>query len=363
MSLITSSENPECRRPAPGKPRVLLIGGAGYIGGVVAARLLQSGIAVRSLDLLVYGHQAGMMSNLLHPEFQFFYGDMGDPVVLDRALQDVDHVVLLAGLVGDPITKKFPNESQLVNDAAVRCCIDRLHGKNIDRVIFVSTCSNYGLCDEDVLADENSPLMPLSRYAASKVAIERHILSLDGKVDYKPTILRFATAFGVAPRMRFDLTVNEFTRELFLAHELVVYDAHTWRPYCHVQDFARLISHVLAAPAEDVSFQVFNAGNERNNHTKQDIVDLIVERLPNSRVAYKADSPDRRNYRVSFDKLRTKLGFECKHTVDHGIDELLWTLENHLFDDVDDRSNFFGNYEILRVSSRTKAEPFEADVA
>src|SRR5690606_14975511 len=129
-------------------------------------------------------------------------------------------------------------------------------------------------------------------------------LSLRGKVDYSPTVLRFSTAFGLAPRMRFDLTVNEFTRELYLDRELLVFDAHTWRPYCHVGDFSRLIDHVLEAPRDDVAFEVFNAGSDENNHTKQSIVDLITDRLPDRKIAYKANSSDPRNYRVSFAKLR-----------------------------------------------------------
>lgn len=362
MSTVSSELMQDAGVPGQGKPRVLLIGGAGYIGCAITAHLLRSGFAVRSLDLLVYGHQSAMMGALLHPGFEFVYGDMGDAETVDAALQDVDHVVLLAGLVGDPITKRFPEAAHAINDVALRSCLDHLNGRGLDRVVFVSTCSNYGLCEEGTLADENAALMPLSLYAKSKVAIEEHILSLEGKVDYKPTVLRFATAFGVAPRMRFDLTVNEFTRELFLGRELVVYDAHTWRPYCHVRDFARLIEHVIAAPADKVSFEVFNAGNDRNNHTKQSIVDLIVSRVPNARIAHKANSADQRNYRVSFEKLQSRLGFECTHMVEDGIDELLWALGSRLFDDAEERRNFYGNYSLIRTTSHDEIVS-QADVA
>jgi len=201
---------------------------------------------------------------------------------------------------------------------------------------------------EGVLATEESELTPLSLYAKSKVAAEKHILSLKGKVDYHPTILRFATAFGLAPRMRFDLTVNEFTRELALDNELEVFDAHTWRPYCHVADFGRLIRHVLEFPVDDVAFEVFNAGSDANNHTKQSIVDLICDRLADRKIVYKANSPDPRNYRVSFEKLRSKLHFECQHSVEDGIEEIIWALGSHLFDDVEQRGSFYGNYDLLR---------------
>ena len=330
--------------------KVLIVGGAGYIGGPVATELLRHGVAVRSLDLLVYGHQAAMMGALPHPDYEFMFGDMGNPATLDKALDGITDVIILAGLVGDPITKKFPDESHRINDLAVSACIDHLNGKGLNKVVFVSTCSNYGLMDEGTLAHEDSELTPLSLYAESKVAAEKHLLSLEGKVDYSPTILRFATAFGLAPRMRFDLTVNEFTRELAIGNELLVFDAHTWRPYCHVADFGRLIRHVLEFPVDDVAFQVFNAGSDSNNHTKQSIVDLVLDRIPNGKVAYKANSSDPRNYRVSFEKLRSKLHFSCRHSVEDGISEILWAIDSHLLDDVEERRSFYGNYKLDRAA-------------
>ncbi|MCW2309947.1 NAD-dependent epimerase/dehydratase family protein [Rhodobium gokarnense] len=348
LGIAAEAERFAARYGADRQRRVLIVGGAGYIGGPVATELLRNGVAVTNLDLLVYNHQSAMMGALPHPDYDFVFGDMGNPDDLDRALENVTDVVILGGLVGDPITKKFPAEAHKVNDVAVEKCIDHLNGKGLNKVIFVSTCSNYGMMDEGTLAREDSPLKPLSLYAESKVAIEKHLLSLEGKVDFAPTILRFATAFGLAPRMRFDLTVNEFTRELALDKELLVYDADTWRPYCHVSDFGRLIRHVLEFPVDEVAFEVFNAGSDANNHTKQSIVDLVLTRLPDRNVAYKSNSTDPRNYRVSFQKLHDKLGFECRYTVEDGIDEILWALEAHLLDEVEERRSFFGNYELTR---------------
>ena len=161
-----------------------------------------------------------------------------------------------------------------------------------------------------------------------------------------PTILRFATAFGLSPRMRFDLTVSEFTRDLALGKELLVYDAHTWRPYCHLQDFARLIQMVIEAPAEKVSFEVFNAGGDVNNATKQMIVDAIFEKFPDGKVQYQEHGNDPRNYRVSFEKVKSVLGFEPKYTIQDGINELIEAINKHVFDHVDENKNLFGNYEI-----------------
>ncbi|MEL6872418.1 MAG: NAD(P)-dependent oxidoreductase, partial [Pseudomonadota bacterium] len=309
--------------------RVLLVGGAGYIGCPVAMGLCATGAEVVCLDQLVYHHGAAMLSLMAHPNYRFVAGDMGDPEALGRALDGVTDVVILGGLVGDPITKAFPDEAAAVNDIAIKRCLDALDGRGLNKVIFVSTCSNYGLIPDGALADESFELTPLSLYAKSKVAAEQDLLSRAGSVDYAPTVLRFATAFGLAPRMRFDLTVNEFAREIAIGNELVVFDAHTWRPYCHVSDFARLIQRVLSWPRDDVAGEVFNAGGDENNHTKQSIVDLITARVPDAKVSYRENSSDPRNYRVDFAKARTVLGFELRFSVSDGVDEILRAIGAH----------------------------------
>lgn len=325
---------------------ILIIGGAGYIGPMVVDSLLTAGHKVTCFDAFLYENNNCVVPFLSNPNYHFVYGDLRDLDAMEDALEGITDVVLLAGLVGDPITKKYPEASQSINDLGVLRCIDYLNGKGLNRVIFVSTCSNYGLIANDELADENYILNPLSLYAKSKVAAERHLLAGKGKVDYTPTILRFATAFGLAPRMRFDLTVNEFTRELALGQELTVFDAHTWRPYCHVKDFGRLIKMVLQAPEADIAFEVFNAGGEVNNFTKQGVVDTILTFLPNAKVKYQEHGSDPRNYRVSFAKVQSKLGFEPHYTLHHGVAELLGAIEQHVFDHVAKMHNFYGNYEI-----------------
>jgi nucleoside-diphosphate-sugar epimerase len=325
---------------------VLIIGGAGYIGPVITHHLLSAGYKVKCLDLFLYHNNTTVIPYLSNPNYSFIYGDLRDRNALGRALQDVTDVVLLAGLVGDPITKKYPKISQVINDEGILKCIDFLDGRGLDRVIFVSTCSNYGLIKSDELADETFPLSPLSLYAKSKVAAEQHLFAKKGKVDYVPTILRFATAFGLAPRMRFDLTVNEFVRELASGRELLVFDAQTWRPYCHVKDFGRLIQQVIEAPRAKIAFEVFNAGGEINNFTKQGVVDTILALLPNAKVRYQEHGTDPRNYRVNFRKVRDILGFEPEYTVEFGVKELLNAIRERVFDRADLMRDFHGNYQI-----------------
>ena len=325
---------------------ILLIGGAGYIGTVLTDHFLNIGHRVRSLDLFLYKNNHCVLPYLGREGYESMYGDLCNASVLKIALEGITNVVLLAGLVGDSITKKYPEASQAINDVGIKNCINQLNGIGLEHLVFVSTCSNYGLIESDKLADEDFELKPLSLYAKSKVAIEQYIMSLKGKVDYTPTVLRFATAFGISARMRFDLTVSEFTRELALGRELLVYDANTWRPYCHVRDFGRLIDKVIKAPAGQVAFEVFNAGGEVNNYTKQGIVDAILEQLPKAKVKYKEKGVDPRNYKVDFSKVKRILDFEPKFTVPDGIKELLDAFENHMFAHVDEQRNVYGNYEI-----------------
>lgn len=325
--------------------RVLLIGAGGYIGTPVAAHLLRAGMKVRNLDAFVYPTQASVGALLLDPNYELRIGDYGDPAVLDRALEGVTDVVLLGGLVGDPITKAYPEESDRINTGAIHRCLAALRGRGLNKVLFVSTCSNYGLMEEGRLATEESELRPLSLYAKAKVAAEGALLAA-GEDDFCGTVLRFATAFGAAPRMRFDLTVNEFTREIFVGNELVVFDAHTWRPYCHVRDFARLIHMVLAAPQGRVRSQVFNAGGDANNHTKQSIVDIITARIPGAKVAYRDAGSDPRNYRVDFAKVRDVLGFEPAWSVEQGVEELIAQLDAGFYADADTNRDFYGNYTL-----------------
>lgn len=325
---------------------ILLIGGAGYVGTVITSHFLKLGYKVRALDNFVYKNQESIQAYLGDENYEFITGDLGDMNILAKAAEGINNVVILGGLVGDPITKKYPNESNKINDIGVRACIDFFDDKKLNRLIFISTCSNYGLIKEDELADENFELNPLSLYAKAKVAAELHLMSKKGKVNYTGTVLRFATAFGLSPRMRFDLSVSEFVRDLYFGEELLVFDEHTWRPYCHVRDFARLINLVIEADSEKVYFEVFNAGGEINNFTKKMIVDTIASFIPRANIIYGANGSDPRNYKVSFKKVKETLGFIPKYTVKDGIEELINAFKIGVYNDSLNNKNRYGNYTI-----------------
>jgi len=289
---------------------ILVTGAAGYIGTVVSGVLLSRGYRVHGVDNLMYGSH-GVKHLLAAPEFSFHVADITayDKLAQIFAETRPAAVVHLAAIVGDPASKLQPELTVTVNrDATIELYrIARSSGAR--RFVFASTCSNYGLSASDELLTEDSPLQPLSVYAASKVDAERWLI---GNADPQcpARIFRFSTAHGLSPRMRFDLTINEFTRTICERQTLEVYDGDTWRPYCHVIDIAELLAIALDREIGAAACAVYNVGSNAENCTKSDIIQRIE-----AATGLAADvrnigaGKDRRNYRVSFDKLRADYQF------------------------------------------------------
>jgi len=325
---------------------ILVIGGAGYIGSILVRKLLKKRYKVRILDMLIYNNGSSISDLSEEQNFSFICGDFGNDDVLNNSLKDITDVVLLAALVGDPICKKYADLAKKVNLEYSKKLLKLLNNKSIDRFIFTSTCSNYGLRNNDTLADETSELNPQSLYAETKVEFEKYILNNIKSLDYSSTILRLATAFGISNRMRFDLTISEFTRELALGKELLVFDENTWRPYCHISDISDAILKVLESPKEIVSGQIFNVGSNKENYTKKMIIELIQKYIDNPSIKYKQGGFDPRNYRVSFNKIRNVLSYETQNTAEESIKNVINAVKNNLYTDVESRKNFYGNYHI-----------------
>jgi len=307
-------------------PRVLLTGGAGYIGVLVADELTRAGHAVRVLDSLAHSQDA-VARDLAQADVELMIGDVRDPDARRGALAGAQAVVHLAGVVGDPACARDPEMAREVNVEATRALVQEARAGGIERLVFASTCSNYGrMADPTVPIAEDGQLSPVSLYAEQKVAVERELLSApaDGLLC---TCLRFATVYGVAPRMRFDLTVNEFTRDLWADRELEVFGEQFWRPYVHVRDVARAIRTVLQAQPELVGGEVYNVGRSGENYRKQDIVEAIRRHTDSGRVSYVRRDEDPRDYKVAFDKVHERLGFQTEMVLDDGIAEILGALE------------------------------------
>jgi nucleoside-diphosphate-sugar epimerase len=312
--------------------KVLVTGGAGYVGAELVDELLQAGHDVRALDVLLHG-QEDVAERLDSIGVELQRGDLRDDDTRARALAGVDAVVHLAAIVGDPACGRDPELSNAVNVEGTRALVADARSAGVERLVFASTCSNYGrMSDPTVPIDETGELAPVSLYAEQKVAMERSLLEGDLN-GLSATCLRFATVYGVGHRMRFDLTVNEFTRDLWAGRKLDVFGETFWRPYVHVRDAARAVALVLASPIEKVAGRVFNAGHSDENYRKLDLVELITKRLGRGEVEYVSRTEDPRDYKVSFERIKAELGFEPVQRVPTGIDELVGALEKERFGD------------------------------
>ncbi len=311
---------------------ILVTGGAGYIGAVLARQLHDAGQPVRVLDSLLHG-QEQIAADLEQLGIDVIRGDVRDASARGQALADVESVVHLAAIVGDPACSRDPLLSAAVNVDGTRALLDDLLRHDVERFVFASTCSNYGrMSDPDVLVTEDSVLAPVSLYAEQKVAVETDLL--DGRWDgLQATCLRFATVYGVAPRMRFDLTVNEFTRELWAGKELLVFGEQFWRPYIHVTDVADAVAVVLGQPAARVGGAVYNVGSTDENYRKVDIVEIVQATVPRGSVSYVRREEDPRDYRVNFGKIARELGFTPQMSVADGVREIAAALDQGAFAD------------------------------
>ncbi|NTV05237.1 MAG: SDR family oxidoreductase [Chlorobiaceae bacterium] len=314
---------------------VLVSGGAGYIGSILVRLLLERGFRVKVLDNLTFGG-VPIIDLMNNDDFLFLKGDVRSEGDIRKALQGVDYVVHLAAIVGDPACAKEPELARSINLEGSKRMYDLANELGVRRFVFASTCSNYGKMENpDSFVNEDSTLAPVSLYAETKVAVEQYLLSQSHTNACKPTSLRFSTVYGLSPRPRFDLTVNEFTKELALGRELVVFGEQFWRPYCHVVDLCRSVIAVLEAEEEKVAFDVFNVGDTKENYQKQMIVDEIVKQLPGSRIRYVTKNEDPRDYRVSFEKIKERLGFTITKTVPDGIRQIIQVVTDGFIPDPD----------------------------
>jgi nucleoside-diphosphate-sugar epimerase len=314
---------------------ILVTGGAGYVGSTLVPLLLGVGHHVRVLDALHHGG-APLLGVWNHPRFQFMAGDLRSVATVEAAVSGMEAVVHLAAIVGDPACARDPVLARAVNLEASHALIAASRSAGVRRFVFASTCSNYGKMENpETYVDEESELRPVSLYAETKVAIERTLLNGGSDDGWCPTPLRFSTVYGVSPRMRFDLTVNEFTAALIRGRKLTVFGERFWRPYIHVLDAARAIQRVLDAQRSEVRCRVFNVGSSDQNYQKQQLVELIRKHAPTADVEYVHKQEDPRDYRVSFRRIRSELDFSLTRTVEDGIEEVARLVANGVIADPD----------------------------
>jgi nucleoside-diphosphate-sugar epimerase len=306
---------------------VVVTGGAGYIGSLLTGELLRLGYRVTAIDALLYGGEA-ILPFLAHPNFHFAKADVTEA----RSLRDAlprgwprpEAVFHLAGIVGFPACQSVGKQAAWgYNVEATKIINEQAESLKVGRFVFPSTYSVYAVSPDGRPVVEESPLNPQSLYAETKLAAEEFLLPKGALV------FRLATPYGMSPRTRFDIVVNQFVLDAFTRRELLIYQRGYSRSFIHVLDVVRGLLLGLDAPDEQVRGQVYNLGTDDGNYTKDQIVTLIIKRLPDTYVHYKdlTFGGDRRDIAVSFEKIQRELGFKATLTVDDGVREVVNALK------------------------------------
>jgi len=328
----------ECRGDIKITKKILIIGGAGYLGSVLCRKLLERKYKVRILDLFLFGE--GSLEGIKDdPNLEITKGDMRDITCLTRALKDMDSVIDLAAIVGDPASSNQPVETIETNYLASSALALACKYNQINRFIFASTCSIYGKGDE--VLKEESELNPVSLYARSKIESEKGILSLTN-CNFAPTIMRMGTLYGLSPRMRFDLVVNLFALKSVTEKRIKVFGGDQWRPLLNVEDAAEAYIRCLEAPIEKIRGQIFNVGSNEQNYQIKDLAQIVKKILPETKIeiSNSEDQSDSRNYNVSFNKIEKVLEFKVTKSVEKSILEIKKEIEEGNLKDFNN-SNYY----------------------
>lgn len=327
---------------------ILVTGGAGYIGSVLTGTLLDAGYRVKIYDRLMFGGE-GILSYIFNDRFSIDCGDIRDTAAIKKALKGIDIVIHLAALVGEPACRKNPKVTRSINlDSTIKLA-QLAKNTGVSKFILSSTCSNYGITEPGMYADESTKLNPLSLYAETKIAAERAILSLKSN-SFHPTVLRLATIFGLSPKMRFNLMVNEFAKETALNGKISIVNKDSWRPFLHIKDAAEAFKTAASAEINKIDGEIFNVVGE--NIQKKYLADLakkINYKITVSMEQGKLD--DLRSYKVSSAKFTNSFSFVPKYTVEDGFKEIMNAVKKGFFIDTNDfRFNGWYDEKIFSVS-------------
>lgn len=295
--------------------KVLITGGAGYIGSVLTSTLLDEGFEVSVLDNLLY-NQSSLLACCRNKKFKFIKGDVTDFDLMKKTLPSFDIIIPLAAIVGAPACSFKPDLAKRVNLDAVEFIIENTT-KN-QKILFPNTNSGYGIGQKDKFCDENSPLKPVSLYGQLKVEAEKKLVSTNRAISF-----RLATVFGLSPRMRLDLLVNDFTFRAMHDKVLVLFEAHFKRNYIHIKDVASAFLFGIKN-FDKMKGDAYNVGLSSANLSKLELCEKIKEHIPDLYIHSSeiGKDPDKRDYIVSNEKLE-KLGWRAKYSLDDGIEEII----------------------------------------
>jgi nucleoside-diphosphate-sugar epimerase len=291
---------------------------------------------------LLFGGES-ILPFMSHPNFHFIKSNVTEPRAIRDAVkkgQIPNAVIHLAGIVGFPACQAVGKQvAWKYNYDATKLVFEQSADLGVGRFVFASTYSNYGLSEDGKPVTEETPLNPQSLYAETKIAAEEYLLAQKDS-PCAPLLFRFATLYGISPRTRFDLIVNQFVLEAFIKRQLIIYQRGYSRSFVHIRDVVRGVILGLEAEQNKIRGQVFNLGTEKGNYSKNDIVGFVLKRMPETVVEYKdlTFGGDMRDITVSFEKIRRVLGFETTLNVDDGVREVLFALKSGLIKDpADDR--------------------------
>ena len=327
--------------------KILIIGGAGYIGSVLSDKLLRIGYSVRVVDLLLYGKDS--LKNFNRGNFEFIRGDCRDISTIENALDDVGAVVHLGEIVGDPACRIDESFTIETNYAATQMVVELCVKRQIERLIFASSCSVYGQTDTEV--DEEARLNPISLYARCKMESEKAIQSFSYN-HFCPTILRLSTVHGKSFRQRFDLVVNLLTIKALCEGRIQIFGGEQWRPFISVNDVCRGIILTLNSESGKVRNQIFNLGDSRENYQLKQVGDIIKKMIPDVHVDILEDCSDKRNYRVNFEKIRKQMGFSAEYNIGDTINDLISAFKNE---------NLYENYKEMKFHNVLSLKETECD--
>ncbi|MEO0294425.1 MAG: SDR family oxidoreductase, partial [candidate division WOR-3 bacterium] len=297
--------------------KILLIGGAGYIGSVLTRMLLKKGYFVKVFDNLLYGDIG--LRGIKSKNFQFLKGDITNISDIVEAIKDIDTIIHLGAIVGDPASKIKPRETLEINYFSTKTIGEIAKYLGVRKFIFASSCSVYGY--KKTTCNEETEPNPLSLYAETKLLSEKALLELKDN-GFSPIILRFATAFGYSPRMRFDLVVNLLIAKAIKEKRITVYgDGKQIRPFIHIKDISRAIIKVIEAE-EKLSGQILNVGSDKMNKSILEVAKEIKESIPEAEIVFLKEKEDNRNYNVSFKKIKEILNFDTKYDINYAVKEI-----------------------------------------
>lgn len=328
--------------------KILVTGGAGYIGSFVVNGLLDKGYEVVVLDALLYGDK-GLESFEHRDGVTFIKGDITDPAKVEESLVGVEKVIALAAIVGDPACSVNEEMTWKINYESVKLLTDLSIKQGVSRLVFASSCSVYGSNEKVRFLTEDSELHPVSIYAETRILSEEYILSKQELIS--PVILRLSTVFGLSPRMRFDLAINIMTAKAVSNSVIDVFGGDQWRPFVHVQDVANAFIAAMEADDHQVRGQVFNAGSTDSNYQIEDIAKVIAEEIPGTSINNNSTLVDQRNYNVIFDKIHKKLNFKSQFSVRDGVREIAAWLRS---EKPDISQKEYSNYAVWKEIGRVE---------